>query len=87
MKAPSTMAVTKGDTHQRSVRKVRAEIAARADCIRPGWPTPDGGDDEVVVMTSIQVGATGQRGQFSVQWQPLPAPSPQVGGLRRSLHY
>ncbi|MGH3829737.1 MAG: hypothetical protein ACRDRS_04680 [Pseudonocardiaceae bacterium] len=51
------MAVTKGDTHQRSVRKVRAEMAARADGIRPGSATSDGGDEEVVVMTSIQVGA------------------------------
>lgn len=83
MKAPSTMAVTKGDTHQRSVRKVRAEIAAREDCIRPGWPTPDGGDDEVVVMTSIQLGATGQGGQFSLRWQLRPASLPRVGGLRR----
>ncbi|MGH3824557.1 MAG: hypothetical protein ACRDRA_17245 [Pseudonocardiaceae bacterium] len=53
------MAVTNGDTHQRSVRKVRAEITARADRIRSGGATPEGGDDEVVVMASIQVGGGG----------------------------
>ncbi|HEX6403213.1 MAG TPA: hypothetical protein VF003_08685 [Pseudonocardiaceae bacterium] len=56
MKIPSTIAVTNGDTHHRSVRKVRAEIAARAGWIRPGGVIPDGGDEEVVVMTSLSIG-------------------------------
>lgn len=59
------MAVTNGDTHQRSVRKVRAEIAARAGWVRPGGATPDGGDDEVVVMTSIPVGGTDECWSFA----------------------
>jgi hypothetical protein len=64
MKKPNTMAVTNGDTHHRSVRKVRAEIAARADRVCSGRATPDGGEDEVVVMTSIQVGGGAWRDRF-----------------------
>ena len=57
MKITSTTAVTNGETHHRSVRNVRAEIAARAAGIRPGGVTPDGGDDVVVVMTSLPIEA------------------------------
>ena len=64
-KTPSTVAVTKGDSHHRSVRKVRAEIAARPDCVRPGWAALGGGDGDVVVMTSIQVGGTGPADRLS----------------------
>src|SRR6476620_2854453 len=77
MKAPRTMAVTNGDTHHRSVRRVRAEIATRPDCARPGWATPDGGGDEVEVMTSIPV--RGNRPAWSVQaWSVQPAATAAV---------
>src|SRR3954464_11174621 len=83
MKTASTRAVTAGDTHQRSVRRVRAEIAARPDCVRPGWvppsgATPEGGGEEVVVMRSIRVGGMPAR-TMSLAIQPQTGLSQRVG--------
>ena len=66
MKQPSTAAVINGETHQRSVRKVRAEITVRADCARSGGASSDGGDDEGVTMT-----VDSSRGRYQLRSVPF----------------